>query len=408
MQPRNIQVFDGLRITTDHLDHLQGAIHSAIGDVREILGLGQIHRGFAVARLDDATVEIGPGVAFDRQRRRVVIDEPVRVAVPALAGSDMRFLCLLYNEVADGEVEGKATRVWDSGTVEVRPAAPSAAEDTIILARLVASAEEGFSVLPPRDEEPEPDVPAAPEVPLAPADTAALAPVSETPARLPDSVVAVAPITVDAASIAAAVEKLAPAIRARLATPADGPVLRERLTTIEAVAGFTLAIVATHGTLAVDCEYQAPPAVGDERLAETSLPTTRWSVETVMHGHAALTQTPVGQCAAGTVQVNNGAGPLYGTTVVMSSAAVLRCVAENASADDAPPIAFFRGLTGSVVIVPRNGDGFGADVWLEWNGTPRDDVAAWLEGVKPAVRCRGMLGWSAQRAAGSRSAQRPE
>ena len=40
MQPAQIRVFDGLRLTTEHLNHLQAALRSGVQDLREILGLG--------------------------------------------------------------------------------------------------------------------------------------------------------------------------------------------------------------------------------------------------------------------------------------------------------------------------------------------------------------------------------
>lgn len=150
MRPGHLQVFDGLRITTEHLNHFQGALHSAVEDVREILGLGRVHRGFAVERVNDTTIVVQPGIAFDRARNRVVADEPVQVAVEFAPDETERFVCVRYEQVLDGEVEGRFTLVWDSAAVVVRPTLPGPAELLVPVARLVrVPALEGTFIVAP-------------------------------------------------------------------------------------------------------------------------------------------------------------------------------------------------------------------------------------------------------------------
>ena len=402
MQPRNIQVFDGLRITTDHIDHLQGSIHSAIGDVRDILGLGRVHRGCAVIALDAGAIQVGPGLAFDRQRRRIVIDEPARIAVSPMAAGDVRYVCLSYDEVADGEVQGQPTRVWDSGLVEVRPSPPSVTEDVIVLARLMPAGDAGFEVRPPFEE----IVPETVPPPIAAADgTMPASTETPTPAsppsspHLPSAVLAVSPI--DVAGLDAIVgPKLASAVRARLAAPDTTPVFRERVATIEAHAGVTITVLATHGTLTLECVSAAETPIPVADTANVAPTNTRWRAESAMQGHVVFGQADPTQCAAGTSIIGDWSSGASHVAPVMSVGDVLRCAfGGNATAESPSAEQFVHGLAASVCIVPRNGDGFGADVWLEWNGDVTEALAKWLESAPPQVSCRGTLGWVATAAA---------
>ena len=78
MRPGHLNVFDGLRITTEHMNYLQGSFHSAVQDLRGILGLGAVFEGFEVT-LEGNSVTVGPGLAFDLQKNRIVLDQPVSV-----------------------------------------------------------------------------------------------------------------------------------------------------------------------------------------------------------------------------------------------------------------------------------------------------------------------------------------
>ena len=138
MRPARIQVFDGLRVATEHVDHLQDGVHSSIEDLREAFGLGRIVRGLDVT-VDGPGVVVGPGLAFDRERNRVALDEPQRIDVMFQVGQDVQYVCAKYERVEDHEVEGKATLVWDSTSLVVQPALPGPTDDPIPLAKLVRS-----------------------------------------------------------------------------------------------------------------------------------------------------------------------------------------------------------------------------------------------------------------------------
>ena len=137
MRAGHIQVFDGLRMTTDHMNHLQGSIHSAIQDIREILGLGKIHAGFEVVKESDQAVTVQPGIAFDFQKNRIVCDEPQTVEVTFESEEETKFICAKYEQIEDGVVEGQPTLIWDSCSILLRNSPPTTEENLVNLAVLV-------------------------------------------------------------------------------------------------------------------------------------------------------------------------------------------------------------------------------------------------------------------------------
>jgi|GEM_PF-6941454 len=135
MRPGHLNVFDGLRMTTEHLNYLQGSFHSAVQDLRGILGLGVVHKGLEVA-VEGSGVTVQPGLAFDHQGNRIVLDMPVTVELNFAAGETTKYVCVKYDQIEDGEVEGRFTLVWDSCGVVLLPELPNAADNMVPLARV--------------------------------------------------------------------------------------------------------------------------------------------------------------------------------------------------------------------------------------------------------------------------------
>ncbi len=146
MRPGQIQVFDGLRLTTEHLDHFQGSLHSAIQDIRGILGLGRVYSGFEVAAGEGDAVVVQPGIAFDLQKNRIVSDEPRTVPLTFAANADTAYVCAKYAQVEDHPVEGRFTLIWDETAFEVRPTPPAASDNVVALARVVRSADGSLKI----------------------------------------------------------------------------------------------------------------------------------------------------------------------------------------------------------------------------------------------------------------------
>jgi hypothetical protein len=137
MKPAQIRVFDGLRITTDHVNHLQGAFASGFEDFRQILGLGQVQSGLQVTVQDDGSTTIHPGLAFDYQKNRLACDDPLNLTVTFGPDDKVKYVCLKYEQVDDGAVEGHATMIWDSCSALVRDAMPDRKENLVTLAKII-------------------------------------------------------------------------------------------------------------------------------------------------------------------------------------------------------------------------------------------------------------------------------
>ncbi|MDR5748851.1 hypothetical protein QCE73_37360 [Caballeronia sp. LZ029] len=146
MKPAQIRVFDGLRLTSEHLEHLQQAMLSSVGDLREIAGANCVYRGLEV-ELTEGGVTVKPGLAFDAQKNRIVIDEPQTVVVDFGDNDLQRYVCAKYESVEDGEVESHFTIVWDSGSIVVRPTPPDASENMLLLAKVTRQADGTKQVL---------------------------------------------------------------------------------------------------------------------------------------------------------------------------------------------------------------------------------------------------------------------
>ncbi|MCI0490303.1 MAG: hypothetical protein L0229_27235 [Blastocatellia bacterium] len=159
MRPGHIRVFDGLRITTEHVHHLQGAMHSALQEIREILGLGRVYYGFEVVAETDQSIIVQPGLAFDSEKNRIACDEPRTVEVSFGPDEEAKFVCIKYDQIEDGQVEGQFTIVWDSCAVSLRTDMPEPEENIIPIAQLVKASEEDgdFEIIdlrsPEQDEE---------------------------------------------------------------------------------------------------------------------------------------------------------------------------------------------------------------------------------------------------------------
>ena len=135
MRPGHLNVFDGLRMTTEHMNYLQGSFHSAVQDLRGILGLGIVHKGLDV-KVEGNSVTVSPGLAFDYQGNRIVLDQEVTVDLNLAADEKTKYVCVKYDQIEDGEVEGRFTIVWDCAGVELQSSLPDPGENLVVIARV--------------------------------------------------------------------------------------------------------------------------------------------------------------------------------------------------------------------------------------------------------------------------------
>jgi len=137
---------DGLRVTTEHLVHLQDRLRDAVLDLRSAVGLGRIAWGLR-ATFDGDTVTLNPGVAFAANGTRLSIGAAAGLPVLPDAGA-LRLVLSAAN--ADRE----ALRVGNQPTLITLVTTPSlepddaspAGPDRLIIGR-VSAAEEGGRTL---------------------------------------------------------------------------------------------------------------------------------------------------------------------------------------------------------------------------------------------------------------------
>lgn len=134
---------DGLRVTTEHMAHLQDRLREAVFDLRCAVGLGRIAWGLR-ATLDGDTITLNPGVAFAANGTRLSIGAAAGLPIPADAGA-LRLVLTAAN--ADRE----ALRVGDQPTLITLVTTPSlepdddspAGPDRLIIGRLSLTGESG-------------------------------------------------------------------------------------------------------------------------------------------------------------------------------------------------------------------------------------------------------------------------
>jgi hypothetical protein len=379
MQPRNIEVFDGLRITTDHFDHLQGSIHSALEDFRGILGLGRVHRGFGVTAVDEHSIQVDPGLAFDAQRRRVVSDEPVKLEVPAAIATAPQFVCLSYDQGADGEVEGHLTRIWDSARIDIRATPPAPTDDAIMIAELHPVGAGGFTIrmsgvataVETGDEEtrtavPKPDTAAEPLAPRF---------------AVRGGVFVMPEVTVDRSVTA----RMASTIRA--GGSAGAPVTSsERLASHEVFAGVAIDAVSIDAV----ARLAASSSAGGEADAGDW-----WRSDSTGHGQGQVGDDgSITQFGASMSTCHWPLGNAYARATFAANAVITVKPAAPESSELARD-AWLAGLRLVLRCVPRNGDGFAIDASLEWEGQGTEKIAAWLETWTGTLQWMAEGGWSA-------------
>ena len=114
---------DGLRVTAQHLNHLEESAQQAVGDLRRVLGLAHIGYGFRIQVADDGqSATLSPGLGFTASGARVTLDEGAALTIP---DGDGPFSVAL----AAGSHDDPTTRVGDTGTIIFSDTAVSVAAD---------------------------------------------------------------------------------------------------------------------------------------------------------------------------------------------------------------------------------------------------------------------------------------
>ncbi len=133
------QFIDGLRVTADHLQHLQDRLREAVRDLRLTVGVRRIAWGLRVATTADS-VSVSPGVAFAANGIRLSIDTDVNLALPPGSGPWQVTLRAVEQDRTSLRVGDKPTLIQLITSVAIEPAdAPDAGADALVIGALSAS-----------------------------------------------------------------------------------------------------------------------------------------------------------------------------------------------------------------------------------------------------------------------------
>jgi hypothetical protein len=130
------QFIDGLRVTADHLQHLQDRLRDAMRDVRQTIGLGRVAWGLHVTVAADSAI-VTPGVAFAPSGIRLNIDTDANLPIPSGAGPWRVTLKATEQDRASLRVGDKPTLIQLITSVAIEPAGdPAPGEDALVVATI--------------------------------------------------------------------------------------------------------------------------------------------------------------------------------------------------------------------------------------------------------------------------------
>jgi hypothetical protein len=131
---------DGLRVTSQHLNHLEESAQQAVTDLRRVLGLAHVGYGFRIqVAADGQSATLTPGLGFTASGARVTLDEGATLTIPA---GDGPFSVALTASTHDDPT----TRVGDTGTIIYSDTAVSVAAgappgpDSLVVGTIARSA----------------------------------------------------------------------------------------------------------------------------------------------------------------------------------------------------------------------------------------------------------------------------
>jgi hypothetical protein len=403
MRPRHINVFDGLRITTEHMDHLQGAFLTGLQDLREASGLGRVVRGFEVSIADESHITVQPGLAFDLDKNRIVNDAPLLVDAALRGGEDALWVTIRYEQEESGETEGKQILIWDGCAVELTAIEPGPNDLAIPIARLTQATGGQLAVSSPG--EPTPGSDAAED-----AGTGEAGPPPATSAAPPTSLSLIATqgttrLANLSSPLGTPLASLAAIVRGQRDQPTGGsPAPSLTLATGDITVDFTPArlscqVILTAGVAGTEEGDGTAP----DRALPAPLQSTSWG-EISLAGEM-LAQHALTQCVTGEP---GHAGPNVGQFRSFLGEGVVAQLPLNAWAGAAEPgeagamvttvtpeLAVCRSLQLSVRAAWDAAEGVHVILSLDWKGGGDDDQIQLLETTTVRVHTEALLAWSA-------------
>ncbi len=133
------QFIDGLRVTADHLQHLQDRLRESVLDVRNAFGLSRIAWGLRVTPNGNA-VDVAPGVAFARSGVRLAVDSPLSLTVPESGDPHVVILRAVHGDREELRLNGLPTLVTLETHAEVGPPPAASDSDALVIGTVTNSA----------------------------------------------------------------------------------------------------------------------------------------------------------------------------------------------------------------------------------------------------------------------------
>jgi hypothetical protein len=121
----------GMRVSREHLDHLQEVSLEGDRRLREALGPGRVAHGFRVVPVGPARVRVEPGFAMDGALHPLRLDEPRELELPAAGPCRVVLVHGLRGELP---MKGTPTVYVDELHVELRGASPPYADNAVACA----------------------------------------------------------------------------------------------------------------------------------------------------------------------------------------------------------------------------------------------------------------------------------
>ncbi|HVR99852.1 MAG TPA: hypothetical protein VMW27_24725, partial [Thermoanaerobaculia bacterium] len=132
-QDAHSRFIPGLRVTADHLQHLQDRLREAVLDLRRTIGLGRIGWGLRVSA-EGGGVRVEPGIAFGPDGVRIALDAAAVLPLPEGAGPWRLVLVPRNADRASLRVGAEATLVTLSTAAELRPEGEDPGPGTLAIA----------------------------------------------------------------------------------------------------------------------------------------------------------------------------------------------------------------------------------------------------------------------------------
>jgi len=125
----------GMRVSREHLDHLQDVLHEAIRGLRETGGSGRIVFGLRVTAVEADGVKVEPGYAVDGSGRPISLTAETPVAVD-WGDAATCHLAIRHALRSGGLVRGVPTLLFDDAAIDVRRDGPPYDDGALPFARL--------------------------------------------------------------------------------------------------------------------------------------------------------------------------------------------------------------------------------------------------------------------------------